>query len=189
MGSDRTPSWRAIRLMPINSDKPHLWKRDIERSVDQFNVWFMTFAPKAFRESRVATTAQVEKAIILTNDLTDIGPEALLAEVARGLAEVARGLAEVARGHAGGGVWVGDQAQVGAAGEQGVGGEDPDRVAERARLAKFHRTGEPGVRWLRRVVGGEGDVRRVDQTRRRRRCGRTPPRRARRRRTGGRARS
>ena len=38
--------------MPINADKPHLWKADTRASVDQFNEWFMTFAPKAFRESR-----------------------------------------------------------------------------------------------------------------------------------------
>jgi hypothetical protein len=72
-------------------------------------------------------------------------------------------LPEVARGHAGWGVWVGDQAQVGAAGKQWVGREDPDRVAERARLAKFYRTGEPGVRCLRRVVGGEGHIGRIDE--------------------------
>ena len=29
----------------INADKPHLWKTDIAASVDQFNQWFMRFAP------------------------------------------------------------------------------------------------------------------------------------------------
>ncbi len=33
--------------MPINADKPHLWKADTRASVDQFNRWFMRFAPKA----------------------------------------------------------------------------------------------------------------------------------------------
>ena len=28
--------------MPINSDKPHIWKKDIADSVDMFNKWFMT---------------------------------------------------------------------------------------------------------------------------------------------------
>ena len=28
-----------------NADKPHLWKTDIAASVDQFNQWFMRFAP------------------------------------------------------------------------------------------------------------------------------------------------
>src|SRR5580704_9497327 len=31
--------------MPINADKPHLWKADTRASVDQFNQWFMKFAP------------------------------------------------------------------------------------------------------------------------------------------------
>jgi hypothetical protein len=43
----------------INSDKPHLWKADIAASVDQFNQWFMQFAPAAFRSTRVKSTEQV----------------------------------------------------------------------------------------------------------------------------------
>lgn len=43
----------------INSDKPHLWKTDIAASVDQFNQWFMHFAPEAFRATRVKTTVHV----------------------------------------------------------------------------------------------------------------------------------
>jgi hypothetical protein len=37
----------------INADKPHLWKADIAFSVDQFNQWFIRFAPEAFRSTRV----------------------------------------------------------------------------------------------------------------------------------------
>jgi len=32
----------------LNADKPRLWKGDIAASVDQFNEWFMRFAPEAF---------------------------------------------------------------------------------------------------------------------------------------------
>jgi len=31
--------------MPVNLDKPHLWKGDVARSVDMYNDWFMHFAP------------------------------------------------------------------------------------------------------------------------------------------------
>jgi len=55
--------------MPINADKPHLWKQDILQSVDLFNRWFMKFAPKAFRDTRIRVTKQVEEALLLTNDL------------------------------------------------------------------------------------------------------------------------
>ena len=40
----------------INADKPHLWKEDIAASVDLFNRWFLRFAPKTFRDTRIATT-------------------------------------------------------------------------------------------------------------------------------------
>ena len=56
----------------INADKPHLWKTDIAASVDQFNQWFMHFAPEAFRSTRVKTTEQVKTALIATRDLRSI---------------------------------------------------------------------------------------------------------------------
>ena len=45
--------------MGINLDKPHLWKKDIMQSVDLYNQWFMDFAPKAFRDTRVLTAKRV----------------------------------------------------------------------------------------------------------------------------------
>lgn len=56
----------------INADKPHLWKADIAASVDQFNQWFMHFAPDAFRTTRVLTTGHVKAALIATDDLRSI---------------------------------------------------------------------------------------------------------------------
>jgi hypothetical protein len=56
----------------INADRPHLWKSDIAASVDQFNQWFMRFAPKAFRSTRVETTEHVKAALIATRDLRSI---------------------------------------------------------------------------------------------------------------------
>jgi hypothetical protein len=55
--------------MPINADKPQLWKSDTRASVDQFNQWFMTFAPKAYRDTRRKTIESVEQGRSLTNDL------------------------------------------------------------------------------------------------------------------------
>ena len=65
--------------MAINADKPQRWKEDIARSVDQFNAWFMKFAPKAYRDTRVQTTAHVEQALLLSQDLTNLTPETLRA--------------------------------------------------------------------------------------------------------------
>lgn len=47
------------------------------RSVDFYNDWFMNFAPKAFRDTRIATTRQVEDALKCTENLTNITPNTL----------------------------------------------------------------------------------------------------------------
>ncbi len=60
--------------MPINADKPHLWKTDTLASVAQFNRWFTAFAPKAYRDTRKITIVRVEQALKLTSDLTAITP-------------------------------------------------------------------------------------------------------------------
>jgi type II restriction enzyme len=60
--------------MPVNSNKPRQWKADIAQSVDMYNEWFMSFAPVAFRETRIQTTKDVEAALVSTSYLTDIRP-------------------------------------------------------------------------------------------------------------------
>ncbi|KAF0215007.1 MAG: hypothetical protein FD174_4247 [Geobacteraceae bacterium] len=60
--------------MAINLDKPNRWKSDIVQSVDMYNKWFMEFAPVAFRATRIQTTADVETALKLTANLTNIRP-------------------------------------------------------------------------------------------------------------------
>ena len=42
--------------MPINSDKPHLWKADVAQSIDFYNDWFLRFAPDTYRKQRVSRT-------------------------------------------------------------------------------------------------------------------------------------
>lgn len=63
--------------MAINRDKPDKWKADIAKSVDFYNEWFMKFAPKAFRETRIITAKQVEDALVSTDNLLDISVDAL----------------------------------------------------------------------------------------------------------------
>ena len=65
--------------MAINADKPHLWKADTRASVDQFNQWFMKFAPKAYRETRKKTIQSVEQGLALTKNLTVLTPEVIAA--------------------------------------------------------------------------------------------------------------
>jgi hypothetical protein len=65
--------------MAINADKPHLWKADTLASVDQFNQWFLRFAPQAFRETRKTTVDSVEKGLTLTENLTAVTPAILQA--------------------------------------------------------------------------------------------------------------
>ena len=59
--------------MAVNRDKPDRWKEDIAQSVDMYNDWFVRFAPKAYRRTRVQTTKDVEATLKATNNLRDIG--------------------------------------------------------------------------------------------------------------------
>ena len=52
--------------MPVNIDKPQNWKSDITKSVDMYNQWFMNFAPKAFRDTRIEATKDVEETLKAT---------------------------------------------------------------------------------------------------------------------------
>lgn len=65
--------------MPVNLDKPHLWKADVALSVDMYNDWFMRFAPQAFRSTRLQTTNDVEAALRATGNLTNVQPALLRA--------------------------------------------------------------------------------------------------------------
>jgi len=61
----------------INSNSPDRWKQDITQSVDLYNSWFMEFAPKAFRETRLGTAERVEQTLKVTNNLADLSRELL----------------------------------------------------------------------------------------------------------------
>ena len=63
--------------MSINKNNPDLWKQDIAQSVDFFNHWFLTFAPKAFREIRIQTTKEVETAFKKTEDFLNLTASSL----------------------------------------------------------------------------------------------------------------
>ncbi len=63
--------------MAVNRDKPDRWKRDIVQSVDMYNDWFMRFAPRAYRTTRVQTTKDVEATLKSTKNLTNVGAELL----------------------------------------------------------------------------------------------------------------
>lgn len=63
----------------INANKPHLWKKDIEQSVDMYNNWFVEFAPQTYRDSRVRATNQVQLAFRLSQDLRSVTPDTIKA--------------------------------------------------------------------------------------------------------------
>ena len=63
--------------MGVNRNKVNSWKADVAKSIDFYNNWFMTFAPQAFRDTRIETTKQVKQALLWTENLTNIRPEIL----------------------------------------------------------------------------------------------------------------
>jgi len=68
---------RGRQDMPINADKPHLWKGDVERSIDFYNDWFIRFAPETYRTQRRVTTVAVLDALRKTSNLTRIHSDVL----------------------------------------------------------------------------------------------------------------
>jgi hypothetical protein len=53
--------------MKLNADKPHLWKADVERSIDFCNDWFLRFAPIIYRAQRKIRTKKVREAFALVS--------------------------------------------------------------------------------------------------------------------------
>lgn len=58
--------------MPVNLDKPQRWKADIAQSVDLYNAWFLAFAPKTYRETRIRVTKDVEAMLRRTANLKNV---------------------------------------------------------------------------------------------------------------------
>ena len=63
--------------MGINRDKPDRWKKDIARSVDFYNEWFLNFAPQTFKTTRLTATASVEEAFNFSCSLGGLTAELL----------------------------------------------------------------------------------------------------------------
>lgn len=61
----------------INLDKVSAWKKDVAKSVDFYNKWFLKFAPQAYKDTRAATAERVSKALDQTEYLANIKPEVL----------------------------------------------------------------------------------------------------------------
>ncbi len=63
--------------MPINADKTHLWKADVEKSIDFYNDWFLRFAPETYRKQRAITAKSVTKSLEQTKFLKSVTPDIL----------------------------------------------------------------------------------------------------------------
>lgn len=55
--------------MAVNRDKPDRWKADVAESVEMYNAWFIDFAPRAFRETRINVTETVASTLKATDHL------------------------------------------------------------------------------------------------------------------------
>lgn len=65
--------------MWMNLDKTYRWKKDVEESVDMYNDWFLSFAPKAFRDTRIKATEHVGHSLAATNYLRNIKVQTFIA--------------------------------------------------------------------------------------------------------------
>src|SRR5258708_11095581 len=65
--------------MAINADKPTQWKTDIAASIDQYNNWFISFAPIAYRDTRNKAVEKVRRDLDITTHLMQLTPTILRA--------------------------------------------------------------------------------------------------------------
>lgn len=63
--------------MAINADKLDRWMADVEASVEQFNAWFIDYAPRAYQNERSAAAEAVTAALDLLDDFRDLSSKAL----------------------------------------------------------------------------------------------------------------
>lgn len=64
--------------MAINADKPTRWNADIAASIDQYNLWFVNFAPSTYRDTRAKTVIKVQRDLSLTTHLIGLTPDVLM---------------------------------------------------------------------------------------------------------------
>ena len=64
--------------MAVNLDKPQRWKADTQRSVDDYNRWFLDYAPITYRETRARATLYVEDILLRTDNLRQLTSDLLL---------------------------------------------------------------------------------------------------------------
>ncbi len=64
--------------MPVNLDKPQRWKADTQLSVDDYNRWFLEYAPLTYRETRARAAVYVEDILLRTDNLRRLTGELLM---------------------------------------------------------------------------------------------------------------
>ena len=62
----------------INRDKVDLWKQDISESVDFYNRWFLSFAPRTFEAARARSAKDVANTFKLAKDCMNQNADTLL---------------------------------------------------------------------------------------------------------------
>lgn len=62
----------------INRNNPDKWKEDIKESVDFYNNWFLNFAPKTYKKTRLLTTEKVKETLAITNNLSKLTSKIIL---------------------------------------------------------------------------------------------------------------
>ena len=63
--------------MPLNLDKPQLWKADVSQSIDYYNDWFLRYAPETYRSQRAVRITQVQDAFEKSQHLRALSPQLL----------------------------------------------------------------------------------------------------------------
>lgn len=66
-----------MKCYPVNINHPEKWKEDTMLSVDFYNNWFLNFAPQTYRNARNHSIKEVDKVLLLTDNLMKTDAEIL----------------------------------------------------------------------------------------------------------------
>lgn len=62
----------------LNANKPQRWNDDTQKSVLQYNEWFLTFAPETFQTARLSCIQEVEQTMRDCQYFSNITPDILI---------------------------------------------------------------------------------------------------------------
>src|ERR1035438_1504930 len=75
----RQRRWANMTPMANRLKNPAEWQPDIDRSVTEYDEWYLAESPRMFAEARGRAVVEVEEAMLATDDFRVFDADALIA--------------------------------------------------------------------------------------------------------------